>query len=113
MEKNENIANLRIVTTDSIKDSYFEKIVQSIDIGDDPKKTFKLECEAVAEIQQNIIDSFGTICNSDVGYIVVALRSLAVSLENKKESDPLIEETKARQIRYLEAALQIMTVQRR
>lgn len=113
MEKNENTLNLKIITTDSIKHSYFEKIVQSIDAGDDPKETFKLECEAVGEIQQNIIDNLGTSCNSDVGYIVVALRSLAVSLENKAESDPLFEETKARQIRNLEKALQIMTVQRR
>lgn len=51
--------------------------------------------------------------NSDVGYIVVALKSLAISLENKAKSDPLFEETKERQIRNLEKALQIMTVQRR
>ena len=113
MGKIENTLNIKMTTTDSIKGSYFEKIVQSLQAGDDPKETFKLECEAVGEIQQNIIDNLGAIYNSDVGYIVVALRSLAVSLENKAESDPLFEETKARQIRNLETALQIMTVQRR
>lgn len=111
MEKIENTSNLKIMTTDSIKDSYFEKVRESIEEGNDPKETFKLECETVAEIQRNIIDSFGVICNCDVGYIVVALKSLAASLENKKESDPIQEFIKTIQIRDLEKAMNIMTIQ--
>lgn len=111
MEKNELKSQLVIKTTDSIKGSILEKVNDSVISRKSIKETFELEGREIAALVQKIIDLLGTIHNHDAGYIVIALRSLAIAIVNKSETDPEMEKLKRIQIEHLEKALNIMTIQ--
>lgn len=110
MEKNEFKAQLIINTTDSIKGSILEKVNDSINSRKSIKETFELEGREIAAPEQKIIDSLGTIHNHDTGYIVIALRSLAIALVNKSEANPEMEELKRMQIKHLEKTTSIESI---
>lgn len=110
MEKNVLKSQLIIDTTDSIKGSILEKVNDSIKSRKSIKEIFELEGREVAALEQKIIDSLGTIYNHDAGYIVIALRSLAITLENKSETDPEMEMLKRMQIQHLEKSIEIMAI---
>lgn len=107
----ENDSKLIIKATDRIEGSIFERVSESIEAKTPPEETFKMECKAVSELEQKMIDSLGTIYNCDTGYIVVALKCLAAVLESKKENNILREIVKRKQITHLERALEIITIQ--
>jgi hypothetical protein len=110
MGKNELKSQLIINTTDSIKGSILEKVNDSINSRKSIKEIFELEGREIAALEQKIIDSLGTIYNHDAGYIVIALRSLAIALENKSEADPEMEMLKRMQIKHLEKSIEIMAI---
>jgi len=113
MGKNELKAQLIISTTDSVEGSILEKMNDSINSRKSIKEIFELEGREVAALEQKIIDSLGTIHNHDAGYIVIALRSLAIALENKSEANPEMEMLKRMQIKHLEKSIEIMAINKR
>lgn len=111
MEKTKSVSQIEIKVTNDITGSYFKKIAESIEAGKDSEETFEIECKAIEEIQQKILDALGIICNGDIGYIVIALQLLAEGLKSKRGNDPLMEIMKAKQIEHLEKRIGILTVQ--